>query len=666
MSVTNMNSRMAMAEKLSVPQLQQAIQSGSIPSYIGIPLIEQKMKAQKQASVPQQPEQKPIAQEVMEQASGIDSMPSNLPVSGYNDGGIVAFAEGGDVDDDFDYDSYLEQQEESEYDDIIRKYSAEAEAAGIEGIKVNRTKNVEKKYAAGGILPPQTDYSPPLSQLLMRNPEGIEQLAEMAARNYGTEEESSAPEINRDLADSITRRMATAENPSPVRAAFNQANDPSQDPRIMALRQDPAYLAFAESGGVNGDTGLTAFLEAGNTASPAPAVVPSRSLQSPLRMRTAQVRESRQQRDAPETQLAAQQAREFYSPNNASLENRNPGIPMGEMLGSYTNRLAQTIRGDESYIPSDLRAYSDRGMFSNLPEGGADTRPPAAPEARDFGMANMDALAGTTYKPKPKEGTGITNIPGARATSQGGGGNGAPVGGGGGGSGGGGGRTGGGGASERAERPKSAFDDFMADIKASRDELSKQKAQDKYMAIMQAGLGMMSGTSPNAFANIGQGAQAGVASYAASGKQRAAERAALNKNLLMGQRYQSMEDIANRTADISEARYRDAAAARAAGAGDTASLKSERALNQREADLNRAIGVRTTALQRQLETQFGKEGMYTNPNYQQEYNRLYRASVAPLETQLNALYAQRSPDLFGPNAAPSPAPAASSGFKIIK
>jgi hypothetical protein len=118
----------------------------------------------------------------------------------------------------------------------------------------------------------------------------------------------------------------------------------------------------------------------------------------------------------------------------------------------------------------------------------------------------------------------------------------------------------------------------------------------------------------------------------------------------MGQRYQSMEDIAGRTADINEARYKDALAVRAAGSGDAASLKQERLLNQREADLNRAIGTKTTAIQKQLETQFGKTGMYTNPNYQKEYDRLYRAGIAPLETQLNSLYAQRNPDLFGPNS----------------
>jgi hypothetical protein len=92
---------------------------------------------------------------------------------------------------------------------------------------------------------------------------------------------------------------------------------------------------------------------------------------------------------------------------------------------------------------------------------------------------------------------------------------------------------------------------------------------------------MMSGTSPNAFANIGQGAQAGIASYMASGKQRAAEKAALNKNLLMGRRYQSMEDIANRTADINERRYAAIAAARGSG-GDS---KAENLERQRLSDI---------------------------------------------------------------------------------
>jgi len=535
MSVTNMNSRMAMAERLSVPQLQQAIQSGSLPAYIGVPLIEQKMKAQKQAAVAQQPESKPIAQEVMEQASGIDSVPSNLPVSGYNEGGIVAFAEGGDVDDDFDYEAYLEQQEESDYDDIIRKYVAEADAAGIEGIPINRTKKVEQKYAEGGIT-----------------------------RLY--------------QGGDVMERM--------------RIEDPEGYAKMMA---------------------------------------------------------------------AAQQARDAYSPNNASLQNRAPGLPMGEVFSTYGDKARKFLQGNESDVPADLRAYADRGMFSNMPLGGPDSKPPAAPDDNESSVSAMAPqlvapdMERRNFPPQGSPNASQGAAPSATKPTSAEGGN----------------RTSSavtaGSTPERTERPKSAFDDFMAEIKASRDDLNKQKSQDKYMALLSAGLGMMSGTSPNAFANIGQGAQMGVASYGASQKQRAAERAALNKNLLMGQRYQSMEDIANRTADINESRYRDAAAARAAGAGDSASLKQDRILDQREAALARAIQQGQATVANALKARFGDTGMFTNKaEYDKAYRDLTAELVAPYIAKRNQLDSQRFPDLFGPNAPKSNAPTPSSGFRIVQ
>jgi hypothetical protein len=111
MSVMDMNSRMAMAEKLSVPQLQQAIQSGSLPAYIGIPLIEQKNKERSQMAAAQQGQQKPpsVASQILQQSDaqeqqerGIDELPSNLPMMedeemGMAGGGIVAFADEGQV-----------------------------------------------------------------------------------------------------------------------------------------------------------------------------------------------------------------------------------------------------------------------------------------------------------------------------------------------------------------------------------------------------------------------------------------------------------------------------------------------------------------------------------------------------------------------------------------
>ena len=116
MSVTSMNSRMAMAEKLSIPQLQQAIKAGSVPAYVGIPLLQEKMKLQRamQAQMGQEPQPEgTIADQIMQEADaeGITRLPSNLPLYDVEDmqgaeyarGGIVALAEGEEVEDPYAY-----------------------------------------------------------------------------------------------------------------------------------------------------------------------------------------------------------------------------------------------------------------------------------------------------------------------------------------------------------------------------------------------------------------------------------------------------------------------------------------------------------------------------------------------------------------------------------
>jgi hypothetical protein len=290
-------------------------------------------------------------------------------------------------------------------------------------------------------------------------------------------------------------------------------------------------------------------------------------------------------------------------------------------------------------------------MFSNMPLGGPDSKPPAAPDDNESGVSAMapqlvapdmerrnfppQGSPNATQGAAPSA-TKPTAVEGGSRTSS---------------------AVTAGSTSERPERPKSAFDDFMAEIKASRDDLNKQKSQDKYMALLSAGLGMMSGTSPNAFANIGQGAQMGVASYGASQKQRAAERAALNKNLLMGQRYQSMEDIANRTADVNEARYRDVAAARAAGAGS--SLREEEQDRKRLNDLQ-------NGLQRLEKTETDRIKEQFNPMI---YPKEYAAAMSKLRNdpkllrynaQINSLFDK----MYG--AAEAPAPTGNSGGSRIR
>jgi hypothetical protein len=97
--------RIAMADRMSVDQLKEALQNKTLPAYIAIPLIEEKMDMQDRmrssAAAQQARPQPPIAEQVMQRAAmepGIDRLPTNLsPTRDYAGGGIVAFEEGGEV-----------------------------------------------------------------------------------------------------------------------------------------------------------------------------------------------------------------------------------------------------------------------------------------------------------------------------------------------------------------------------------------------------------------------------------------------------------------------------------------------------------------------------------------------------------------------------------------
>jgi len=93
------------------------------------------------------------------------------------------------------------------------------------------------------------------------------------------------------------------------------------------------------------------------------------------------------------------------------------------------------------------------------------------------------------------------------------------------------------------EAAKGGFEAYMAKMLAREEAMDKQRGDDKNMALLTAGLGMLGGTSPYAMANIGQGALAGVQHLSESKKQRAAEQAALDKSMLYAHRYQGAEEL---------------------------------------------------------------------------------------------------------------------------
>jgi hypothetical protein len=73
----------------------------------------------------------------------------------------------------------------------------------------------------------------------------------------------------------------------------------------------------------------------------------------------------------------------------------------------------------------------------------------------------------------------------------------------------------------------SGLSDIKSLLKQRMEESGKQRRIDAYMSLLQAGLGIMGGTSPYAAANIGQGAAQGVAAQMAARKSQVADENAI-------------------------------------------------------------------------------------------------------------------------------------------
>lgn len=176
--INNLLNTLAKADKTSVDALRRAVQDGTVPAYIGVPMIAEKVKRAKEAQAGGNKTKKPpVAQQVMQEADqleagaqpqippemlaqmqgqqpqqapqGIDMAQSNLPPQGMAGGGIVAFANRGLVDGEED-DS--DDPEEEEYNDQIRQQAHKAmmieEQAGLEAMISDMADNPEQ-YGQG-------------------------------------------------------------------------------------------------------------------------------------------------------------------------------------------------------------------------------------------------------------------------------------------------------------------------------------------------------------------------------------------------------------------------------------------------------------------------------------------------------------------------------------
>jgi len=528
-------SLMANAEKLSIGQLQQAVKNGTVPAYIGIPMMQEKMKQAKQAQVAQAPTEPPIAQQVMAEASGIDQVPSNLPAQAMNDGGIVSFANGGDVE-DFDQEEYEDQLAEQEYAQAIEERLNAAEQGGTpKSADVNRTPSVE-----GGIKAPAGDFYKNMYGVLkakaeemgFKNPEAIARVgAAQSALETGYGKALAGGNNYFGIKGSGGNKQSTKEY-SPERGYYTSnesfrtykgMEDSAAD--YLRLMQHPRYAKVAsaqtpeEAIEYQGRSGYAtspkygSSLRAIHSANMAEGGIARLNKGGVAHFYGGGTNDTRSEEDKRLDEILNNFA---SSPEDVGVSSEAPA------LGQWWNKTAKPyLRGKGTVYekPEQVNSVVNPTPVNTIP-------PSAAPRIQSV-------IAGTSEFPEEQGMGGISSAPEVKTGSASGvekldsdttsSGSGSSAG-------------------STGTRQKSEYDLIREDIMNQREELKRQKQEDKYMAILQAGLGMMGGTSPNAMANIGQGASMGIAQYGASAKQRAAENAALNKGLITAQRYRSMDE----------------------------------------------------------------------------------------------------------------------------
>lgn len=616
-------SLMANASKLSVGQLQQAIKNGTVPAYIGIPMMQEKMKQAKQAQTPPAPKEPPIAQQVMAEASGIDQVPSNLPTQAMNDGGIVSFADGGDVE-DFDQEEYEDQLAEQEYAQAIEERLNAAEQGGgtsKSSVKdVNRTPNVE-----GGIKAPAGDFYKNMYGVLkakaeemgFKNPEAIARVgAAQSALETGYGKALAGGNNYFGIKGSGGNKQSTKEY-SPERGYYTSnesfrtykgMEDSAAD--YLRLMQNPRYAKVAaaqtpeEAIDYQGRSGYAtspkygSSLRAIHSANMAEGGIARLNKGGVAHFYGGGANDTRSEEDKRLDEVLNNLA---SSPEDVGVSSEAPA------LGQWWNKTAKPyLRGKGTVYekPEQVNSVVNPAPVNTIPPSAAPRIQSAIAGTSEF--PEEQGMGGMPVKPeiKTSSASGVEKLD-SDTTSSGSGSS----------------------AGSSGGKQKSEYDLIREDIMNQREELKRQKQEDKYMAILQAGLGMMGGTSPNAFANIGQGASAGIAQYSQSAKQRAAENAALNKGLITAQRYKGMDDY-QRAALASREGYQQSLVDEKGEARDY----REKEYNQKaESQIDANIAARQKAIESMVQAKLSKLdplGALSGDQQMQKFNQMVQEELA--------------------------------------
>ena len=630
MSITSMNARMGMAEKLDIPQLTKAVQDGTVPSFIGIPLIQQKMKEAQQAKSMAMPKAPPVAQQIMQQAEamqapqGIPALPSQMPEE-YAQGGILSYADGGDVYDDEDYDPEDEAQAYalSQGSELMDEYLSDPNmyapavyekksAPGIESlreVKVSPSgKNFESKEAKvevgdgtsskllkhilhkesrgqrydkeGNLLTsskgamgemqvmPATARDPGfgIAPARSNDPEELRRVGEeyanvllkkyrdpkLAAIAYNMgpgntdkwlaagADMSKLPQETRGYIQGMAGGGEVHGYAGPNGSLVNdddftsiegfESGTPLADARRKFAEKVPKKKGFKNPPVKTGDLSQEAIdrleaqdltgingLQAGTRYADAMAAIPKAPPQisklptgnagityapnagmgnvTPTRYTAPEVPEGRES----EMMRAIKTPFRAIGSGLASLYGNNPGMPSGadytasgDLAGAIMGERTPTILNQQT--PAETARLLRQNASARGTPIGQVAMPQASPSAPsvsrmpDTSSDNIDAGGGQNF--------GATQAAAQAAPTE----------------------------QAAQANPISGIEELLNKREAG---LGRQKDIDNYMSLLSAGLGMMGGTSPFAAANIGQGAQAGVKTFADAQARRVAEENAI-------------------------------------------------------------------------------------------------------------------------------------------
>lgn len=671
-------------QSFSIEMLQEGVENGTIPAYIGIPLIQEKLQDKKEmqgasaAAMMGQQRQLPVAERVMAEAAqvtqapqemprGIERLRSNLPTE-YAQGGIVSFAEGGSssrmakmlLDDDEEADDdYIEAIMDVMDDlDEMRSRMSDVEApepvaapedGGIaaivpmasvqsrEGITVKRegepAKTVEHKTSSVAKPKGLEDLLALVEQKesggrrydkygrVLTSPKGA--MGEMqvmpgTARDPGfgirPAREGDLEDLARVGREYYAKMLERYNDPKIAAIAYNWG--PGNTDRWLAAGADPRALPeetrnYAQGFAEGGLTGVQRF-QFGGVAGMTAVDLMGLSLEDVLRMarmgepgaaeelaRRQGLRGVGPARMGDAAARVAAQAAPAAAPAAPAATAAAPvaqGSTMIDRLGRVVGRVATPAKaagvlgllGTPANAAEETRAQQEAELarrrkmaptidvpagvlLSEFPgvqqEAGAPPRmekpqPISQTYSRTQGataedLARMAREAGFSETREQEDlDLGVAMQRMAEAAG-----------------------------AEKAEPAKEAaaakepdsIAKLRAQIEASRAGSSKQKEIDKYMALLQAGLGIMGGQSPYASQNIGRGAMAGIQAYQEAAKQRGAEERALLGAELGLERYSQLANLQREQAAARKT-YQEAETARKREA-------TQQGITQRQAEL---------------------------------------------------------------------------------